>query len=329
MSLPRWGVAIGACLPAVLTALRLSGWWSCEVACQGGGYYQRVLGIDVLWPGLIAYICLGLSMLNDAWRHPLWSRRTGMLAGALGGVSLFYLYIAWSLGLVCAFCLSVHALVLVVLLAVAGDSALPTAVLLLLGALGSNALFHHQPVADVANPSPSAPTTPLAQRADAQRQRGLASAPIRIDYALSLQCSHCAEQHQPLLDALAPAIAEGRVRLVMRPVVRASDPGGRWLAQCALAAAARSPEAFDDFLRERLGTRAELTRDELLTLGGDLPSLDRDTPAVAGLVDGDQQALAALGYRGATPFIAIRRGTKITRYARDLPLAEILASLAP
>jgi hypothetical protein len=331
MSLLRWGVAITACQPAVLTALRLSAWWPCDVGCQGGGYYQRIFGLDVLWPALIAYICLGLSALYDAWRHPLWSRRTAMLTGSLAGVSWFYLFIAWSLGIVCPFCLSVHALVLLVLLAVAADAALPTAVLLLLGALGSNALFHHQPIADVASVAPAAGSaasiTVLAQQADANRRRGLDHAPIRIDYALSLQCSHCAEQHQPLLDALAPAIAAGRVLLIMRPVVRASDDGGRWLAQCALAAAAGSPEAFDDFLRERLGTRAELTREELLTLGGDLPRLDRDTADLAALVDADQQALKALGYRGVTPFIAIRRGTSITRFVRDLPLAEISTAL--
>ena len=331
MSVVRWGIAITACVPVILTAVRLLGWWPCDVACQGGGYYQRIHGLDVLWPALIGYTALAVLTLRDAWRHPRWSPTTGMLAGGLAGVSLFYLYIAWSLGIVCPFCLTMHALVITVLLAVAGDTAGPTAVLLILGTLGSNAIFHHQVVPDSVPSSTSATLTPattdLEKNADANRSRGLSDAPIQIDYALSLQCGHCAEQHQPLLDALAPAIAAGRVRLVIRPVVRPADPGSVWLAQCALAAAAHSADDFDNFLRERLGTRAALTREELLTLGGDLPALDRDTAQVANLVTSDQGTLATLGYRGSTPFVALRHGTKITRFVRDLQMAEIVAAI--
>ena len=50
-----WPIAIAASLPLVLTAVRLAGWWPCDVACQGGGFYQRVLGIDVLWAALLGY----------------------------------------------------------------------------------------------------------------------------------------------------------------------------------------------------------------------------------------------------------------------------------
>ena len=333
MSVVRWGIAVIACVPVILTAVRLLGWWPCDVACQGGGYYQRIHGLDVLWPALLGYAALAVLTLHDAWRRPRWSPTTGMLAGGLAGVSLFYLYIAWSLDIICLFCLTMHALVITVLLAVAGDAAGPTAVLLILGTLGSNAIFHHQVVPDSVPPSvPTATpttltpaTTEIENTADANRSRGASDAPIQIDYALSLQCGHCAEQHQPLLDALAPAIAAGRVRLVIRPVVRPADPGSVWLAQCALAAAAHSADDFDNFLRERLGTRAALTREELLTLGGDLPALDRDTAQVAKVVESDQTLLAGLGYRGSTPFIAIRRGTKITRFVRDLPLAEVMA----
>lgn len=331
MSIVRWGIAVTACVPAILTAVRLLGWWPCDVACQGGGYYQRIHGLDVLWPALIGYTALAGLTLRDAWRRPRWSPTTGMLAGGLAGVSLFYLYIAWSLGIVCPFCLTMHALVITVLLAVAGDAAGPTAVLLILGTLGSNAIFHHQVVPDSVPASalttPPPDITDLEKNADANRSRGLSDAPIQIDYALSLQCGHCAEQHQPLLDALAPAIAAGRVRLVIRPVVRPADPGSVWLAQCALAAAAHSADDFDNFLRERLGTRAALTREELLTLGGDLPALDRDTAQVAKVVESDQTLLAGLGYRGSTPFIAIHRGTKITRFVRDVPLAEMLKTI--
>lgn len=324
----RWGIAGVACLPLVLTAVRVAGWWPCDVACQGGGHYQQIAGIDVLWPALVAYAGLALLALHDAWRRPRWSPATGVLAGLLAGVSLFYIYVAWGLGIVCPFCLTVHGAVLVVLLAVAGDAAGPTAVALLLGAFGANAVFHHQLMPDVAPVSHETPAlSDVALRADANRSRGQVTAPVVIDYALSLQCGHCAEQHQPLLDALAPAVAAGRVRLVVHPVVRPSDPGSVWLAQCALAAAAHSSDAFDDFLREHLGTRAGLSRDELLALGGDLTTLDHETAAVAGVVEVDQQTLNDLGYRGATPFIAVRRDGRITRFARDIPLPELLAAI--
>ena len=331
MSHIRWGIAVIACVPMILTTIRLLGWWPCDVACQGGGYYQRIFGLDVLWLGLIGYTSLALLTLLDAWRKPRWSAVTGILAGGLAGVSLFYLYVALSLSIVCPFCLTIHGVIVVVLLAVAGDAAGPTAVALLLGALGANAAFHHQVVPDVLPPSPSSAatitTTSFEATADANRHRGVVDAPVQIDYALSLQCSHCAEQHQPLLDALAPAIAAGRLRLIIRPVVRPADAGSVWLAECALAAAAHSADDFDTFIRERLGTRAALTREEMLTLGGDLLALDRDTARVAKLVTADQHTLASLGYRGSTPFVAIRHGTKITRFVRDLQLAEIVAAI--
>lgn len=330
MSVVRWSIAIIACVPMILTTIRLLGWWPCDVACQGGGYYQRIHGLDVLWPALFGYTVLALLTLHDAWRKPRWSPVTGILAGGLAGVSLFYLFVAWSLGIVCPFCLTIHTLIVIVLLAIAGDAAGPTAVALVLGVLGANAVFHHQVVPDVlptTNPATPTAATSLETSADANRSRGNVDAPVQIDYALSLQCSHCAEQHQPLLDALAPAIAAGRVRLVIRPVVRPAGAGSVWLAECALAAAAHSADDFDTFLRERLGTRAALTRDEMLTLGGDLPALDRDTAQVANLVTADQRTLATLGYRGSTPFVAIRHGTKITRFVRDLQLAEIVAAI--
>ena len=331
MSYIRWGIAIIACVPMILTTIRLLGWWPCDVACQGGGYYQRIFGLDVLWLGLIGYTVLALLTLLDAWRKPRWSSVTGILAGGLAGVSLFYLYIAWSLSIVCPFCLTIHGVIVVVLLAVAGDAAGPTAVALLLGTLGANAAFHHQVVPDILPPSPPSAatitTTSFEATADANRHRGVVDAPVQIDYALSLQCSHCADQHQPLLDALAPAIAAGRLRLIIRPVVRPADAGSVWLAECALAAAAHSADDFDSFIRERLGTRAALTREEMLTLGGDLLALDRDTARVAKLVTADQHTLASLGYRGSTPFVAIRHGTKITRFVRDLQLAEIVAAI--
>lgn len=334
----RIGIAVAASLPLVLTAVRLAGWWPCDVACQGGGFYQRVLGIDVLWAALLGYGMLAALVWHAALRRLHWSAATGATAGLLAGTSLFYLGVAWQLDIVCPFCLTVHGVMLAVLLAVAGDAAGPTAICLLLGLLGTNAVFHHTAVADVVAASVVAPVQSTgnpgaltaANRvalADANRSLGQAAAPITVEYAFSLQCSHCAEQHQPLLDALAPAIAAGRVRLIMRPVVRPADAGSQWLAAWAFAAAEQSPEQFTTFVTKYLSTRGGLTRDELLTLGDDLPA--RDAAAGGGIFDhlitSDQQTLRTLGYHGATPFVAVvKDGVIRGRSMRDLAIPALV-----
>lgn len=329
----RTAVALTSSLPVLLTAVRLAGWWPCDVACQGGGFYQRFAGIEVLWGGLLGYAVLTAFVWHDAIRRLYWSNLTGIAAGLLAGISLFYVGVAWQLGIACPFCLTVHGLVLVVLLAVAGDAAGPTAISMLLGLLGTNAAFHHTAVPDVETAPAALTTAPMPQRAaraDANRRLGQPTAPITVEYGFSLQCSHCAEQHQPLLEALAPAIAAGQVQLVMRPLIRPSDAGSRWLAAWALAAAEQSPENFTTFLTEHLSTRSGLTRDELLALGGDLPG--RDAAARDGsfndLITTDQQVLRKLGYQGSTPFVAIiQNGVVSGRFMRDLHLPAIVELL--
>lgn len=327
----RTAIASVASLPPVLVAVRLAGWWPCDVACQGGGFYQRLAGIDVLWAALLGYALFALLLWHDAIRRLHWSALAGAGAGLLAGVSLFYLGVSWQLGIVCPFCLTIHAVVLSVLLAVAGDAAGTTALCLLLGVLSANAAFHHTAVPDVvATATPPIAAPPAGSRAataDANRSLGQATAPITVEYAFSLQCSHCSEQHQPLLDALAPAIAAGRVRVVMRPVIRPADTGSLWLAAWAFAAAEQSPERFANFLTEHLSTKATLSREELLTLGGDLPALD--AAAAGGVFDGlvtsDQQVLRRLGYQGSTPFVAVvRDGVVHARYVRDVPLPALV-----
>lgn len=333
----RTTIAVISSVPLLLTAVRLAGWWPCDVACQGGGWYQRFAGLDVLWGGLLGYALLTAVVWNDALRRLHWTTLTAVTAGLLAGISLFYLGVAWQLGITCPFCLTVHTVVLVVLLAVAGDAAGPTAISLLLGLLGTNAAFHHTAVPDVLAAVPhtqgtTAPsvTSQRAAQADANRRRGPPDAPITIEYGFSLQCGHCAEQHQPLLDALAPALAAGRVHLVMRPIIRPADAGGRWLAAWALAAAAESPDDFNTFLTKHLATRSGLTRDELLALGDDLP--ERNAAAQDGhfndLITADQLALRKLGYQGATPLVVIiHNGIISGRFLRDLPLPAIVELL--
>ena len=350
----RWPLAAVACLPLAATIVRLTGWWPCETACQGGGHYQAILGVSVLWPAVVVYGLLAGSMLRDAWRggvwrdddRRVWSRPTCALAGLAAGGALFYLYVAWSLSLVCTYCLSVHLVAVVLLFAVATDAVGTALVAVLLGALSLNAVFHHRVEADVVEPPAAGGTTSSGTGsstaaavtytdygptcADNFRTRGKADAPLTVEYGYSLQCSHCAEQHGPLLATLAPAIADGRVRLVLRPVVRPSDPGSRWLALWSFAAALQSPEDLDRYLIERLDTRADLSREDLLKLGGDLPMLD----TIAGknhfepLVDGDQKTLAGFGYRGATPFVVVHRGaTVVAKFARDVPLDQLATAL--
>jgi Thioredoxin len=327
----RWVTAGIAALPAGLVAIRLAGWWPCDVACQGGGFYQRLAGVDVLWPALIGYALLALALVHDAWCRPRWSRFSVALTGLLAGASLFYLWIAWSLGLLCPFCLTVHALVLVVLFSVAPDAAGSALLALLVGGLGLNAAFHHQVHPDIADrpeaaPGTSQPLTDLATRADANRQRGAATAPLTVEYGYSLQCPHCAAAHDPLLAALAPAISAGHVRLVLRPVVRLADPGSRLLAAWSFAAAARGPDILDRFIAERLDTKANLGRDELLTLDPALPALAAIAAdgAFEPLIDRDQARLKQLAYRGATPFVVVLRDTTVLgRFAGEIPLADL------
>lgn len=356
----RWPLAAIACLPLAATIVRLTGWWPCETACQGGGRYQTILGLSVLWPALVVYGLLAGSMLRDAWRggawrdddRRVWSRATCALAGLAAGGALFYLYVAWSLSLVCTYCLGVHLVSVVLLFAVASDAVGTALLALLLGALTLNAVFHHRveadvveqpatqgmppPVTGIVGPTTAAGSTtganPVTLRADANRTRGTADAPLTVEYGYSLQCSHCAEQHGPLLATLAPAVADGRIRLVLRPVVRPSDPGSRWLALWSFAAALQSPEDLDRYLIERLDTRADLSRGDLLKLGGELPLLD----TIAGkndfgpLVDGDQKTLAGFGYRGATPFVVVHRGAAVVgKFARDVPLDQLTMALTP
>ena len=110
MTWMRRATALVATVPTLLTGIRLSGWWPCDVACQGGGFYQRLGGIDILWPALIGYLVLGGLALFDGFRRPRWSTATCVVAGLLGGASLFYLWVAWSLELLPGYRLLRHSL---------------------------------------------------------------------------------------------------------------------------------------------------------------------------------------------------------------------------
>ncbi|MBN8524928.1 MAG: hypothetical protein J0M02_06320, partial [Planctomycetes bacterium] len=92
---------------ALVAATRFAGdaIWPCPVACQGGGHYQRLLGIPVHVPATA--IMLAVALLG--W---LRRREAAWLAWVAAGGSLYFLWVAVQLGLRCPYCFTVHGLVL-------------------------------------------------------------------------------------------------------------------------------------------------------------------------------------------------------------------------
>ena len=57
-----------AVLAVLITGLRLIPGdvvWQCAVHCQGGGHYQKLFGLNVLWPALISYALFAALCLRD------------------------------------------------------------------------------------------------------------------------------------------------------------------------------------------------------------------------------------------------------------------------
>ena len=346
----RFGVGLFT-LPVFMVALvvadvsRLLGLWPCDVGCQGGAYYQTVADISVVWPALIAHLALAALTVRDA-RHGGWCAWTRRSLGLLSGVSVFFLMIGLQLGLDCSFCFIVHATTLVA----AGFAApSPTPVRWwhqgawpIAGWLIANAIFHHTPVADVsAPPSGTTPTVtqPLAgdaallARINAGRTRGRADAPATLELALDLHCASCAKLHGPLMVALAPAITDGRLKVVIRLVVRPSHPIGRDSTRLVLAAAAvgehdtalttlldSSPQSKPDGLRARLA--------DVITIAPVDAVLRDHLTALDQTIDGDAARLAALRVGIKTPSaVLLRDGRELGRWSGEFAPALVVDAL--
>jgi hypothetical protein len=303
----RWRI-LAAILPALLVAVRLADWWPCDIACQGGAYYQRLLGVPVLWPALACYLLLAALA---------WPARTrpaaGLLAWALAGTGALFLAVAFQLGLRCPFCLSVHGAALAAALALRPWPGRAGLAALLLGLLGANAAFHHRAVPDLAEPaSTAAPAADPAAyaRADRNRMRGRVDAPLTLEAVLDLQCPHCAADWSAVARLLAPAVESGRMRLVVRCLVRRGEPASRELARWSLAAALAGPAAHGRAVVDLLGTRPGIAPGELLAArSGELAPLDAAARAHAGaldaLLDHDLARIRVLGPTGATPLLVL------------------------
>lgn len=234
---------------ALVAATRFAGdlVWPCPVSCQGGGHYQRLLGVPVHVPA----VALMLAVAVLGW---LRRREAAWLAWVAAGGSLYFLWVAWQLGLHCPYCFTVHALVLATAVLAAAmpvrRALLPA--LAVQAFLGLHLAFHPGVVADgpeappaepavgaffaqPARPAPSAAPTPAMAAIDQLRRQGSPNAAYVLELAVDLHCPHCAATQGPLLDALRRSIEAGRVEVVYRFLTRRSDPTGRDLAAHVLA----------------------------------------------------------------------------------------------
>ena len=338
-------------LPFLLVTLvvadlsRLFGLWPCDVGCQGGAYYQTVAGISVVWPALAAHLALAVLAVRDA-RRGGWCAWTLRAMSLLAGVSVFFLLVSLDLRLECSFCLFVH---MTTLIAAGFTNQPPRSVRwwqrgawTLAGWLIANAIFHHMPVADVSTPpSGTTPTVtqPLAgdaallARIDGGRTRGRADAPATLELALDLHCATCAKLHGPLLVALAPAIADGRLKVVIRLVVRLSHPVGRDAAHLVLAAAAigehetalitlldSNPMSRPEGLRARLAEAIAIAPIDLV-LHDHLAALDQT-------IAEDAARLVALKVGIKTPSaVLLRDGREISRWSGEFAPALVVDAL--
>jgi protein-disulfide isomerase len=234
---------------ALVAATRFAGdlIWPCPVSCQGGGHYQHLYGVPVHVPATV--LMLAVAVLG--W---LRRREAAWLAWSAAGGSLYFLWVAWQLGLYCPYCFTVHGLVVSTALLVlpAQVRRLDLPVLALLAFLGLHLAFHPGIVADgpevvppvpdtgafftqPTHPGQTAVGTPAMAAIDALRRQGSANAAYVLEVAIDLHCPHCAATFGPLNDALRRSVEAGRVEVVYRFLTRRSDPSGRDLAAHVLA----------------------------------------------------------------------------------------------
>lgn len=271
-----------------------------------------------------------LAIAGLAWAR---RREAAWLAWAAAGGSLYFLWVAWMLGLRCPYCFTVHAGVLATAGLAAGRPWLPRLVLAALAFLGLH--FAFQPVVVADGPAASAApeigaflgpvSVPVATAMvdpalDALRRQGSPRAAYVLELAIDLHCPHCAAAQGPLNDALRRAVAEGRVEVVQRFLTRRSAPTGRELVRHVLAArdAPQAAQLISLLLgtpegRGWAGVRPRVS--EIADAAALEASLATRSTAVDALLDADAARLRELRAR-ATPFAALsrRQGDLILRW---------------
>jgi protein-disulfide isomerase len=335
------GVVVLAALMVVLDGTRLTGIWPCDIACQGGAHYQKLGGISVIWYGLITHLALLALVWRDV-RRGKWCAWSIRLAWLLAGISLFFTAIAWQLQVVCPYCITIHVTTAIIVMMC---HPFPRAVRwwqvlswLMTGLLITNLAFHHKAIPDVTT-STTDPTvtTPdnvaLHLAADKGRTYGRPQAAATLEIVIDVTCRHCAELYQPLMLALKPAIADGQVRVIIRHLVRPSQPAGKPASELLFAAAALGEHAVAmDVL---LGTNPDASAAGLTSRLADVIDLAKLSPilheqhaAISTLIADDQQRIQLLSVGPRTPAAALIVDGRVTqRWGGDLPVTAILVAL--
>lgn len=328
------------CIALVLVGLdlaRLTGLWPCDITCQGGAHYQTIAGISVIWPALIAHVVLLLLTWHDVrrGRSTVWTVR---LVLVLLGVSVFFLIIGHQLGLSCPYCQTIHGLTVGAVLLIIPLATRPweSLWLPLMSWLAFNAVFHHAPVPDIAT---TATTTTMPVDVEVStaitrgRTYGDAAASKTLEVVIDLTCRHCAEQYRPLMEALKPALAAKRVRVVVRHLVRPSQAASAPAAELALAAAALGEHA--SALEILLGSNPDAGQAGLQARLADVldPAkldgvMNRNLETIRTVLTDDQQRITLLGVGPQTPSAVLLEDGKVTkRWSGNLPTAAIAAAL--
>lgn len=336
LRLHRLLLALTATVMAGLDAARLTALWPCDIACQGGAHYQTLLGVPVVGLALAAHTVLLALAWRDVrrGRSTVWTVRLVLL---LLGVSVFFLSVAHRLELSCTYCQTIHGLTIGAVLLIIPLATRPweSLWLPLMGWLVFNAVFHHTPVADAM--APTTGTRPVdadvTLAADHGRSYGDRTAPRTLEVVIDLTCRHCAEQYRPLMDALKPALAAKRVRVVVRHLVRPSQGASTPAAELALAAAAvgghavalevllgSNPDAGAAGLRARVAEVVDPAKLDAVMANG--------IETIRTLLADDQQRVTLLGVGPRTPSAVLLEDGKVTRrWVGDLPAAAIAAAL--
>jgi hypothetical protein len=334
-------VVVLAALMAVLDVTRLTGLWPCDIACQGGAHYQTVSGWSVIWFGLLAHLILFGLLWRDVQRGR-WCAWSIRCAWFLTGVSLFFTGIAWELQVVCPYCITIHVITAII---VVMCHPFPRAVRwwqvaswLITGLLATNFIFHHKAVADVvAEPSDSVITTPkdfaFHIAADKGRTYGKTTATTTLEIVIDITCRHCAELYQPLMEALKPALNNGQLRVVIRHLIRPSQPAVVPASELLFAAAAIGEHQIA--MEVLLGTKPDASAAGMTSRLAEVIPLEKLSPlsheqqaAISTLIADDQQRIKLLGVGPRTPAAALLVDGRVThRWGGDLPIAAIVSAL--
>lgn len=337
-----------ALITAAVALLRAfgDGLWPCPVACQGGGAYQRLLGFPTwAWgvAGALAVAAAALAARRAA--APRWL--AAWAAGAawvMAGGAIFYLWTAWLLGLRCGFCFAVHTGIcaaVLLTLRVSPPRWWAKPILLFAGFAALFILYAPAPTEEP-RPQPAPATKPerhgmseALQRTEALRRLGRVGAPLQVEIAIDLHCPHCATTLGPLLDGLAPAVADGRVVVVQRFLTHAADPKGRELAAYALSSA--DAKGFAMLVSLLLGTQDDRGWSEVRSRVAEITdpaAIERRRAADTGAVDvvlaADLERLAKVRCT-RTPFVLLSKqdGSEVGRWeSEQVDPAAVVAAVA-